>query len=92
MTSPFTLNEINLQVLSAIEPNQGLKQPQPAQVLGVSLGKARYSIKILMDNGLVEAGNFSHNHKMLDYVDPLTPSGMKSKTMLTAHFLERKAD
>jgi hypothetical protein len=36
-------------------------------------------------------GNFSHNQKKLDYGYLLTPSGMRSKAMLTAHFLERKA-
>ena len=36
-------------------------------------------------------GNFSHNQKRLDYAYLLTSSGMKSKAMLTTHFLERKA-
>jgi EPS-associated MarR family transcriptional regulator len=91
VTSPSNHNKINLQVLRAIESNLGLAHPQLAQVLGVSLGKAHYSINALMDKGQVKAGNFSHNHKMLDYADHLNPSGMKRKAMLTAHFLERKA-
>jgi hypothetical protein len=36
-------------------------------------------------------GNFSRNQKKLEYAYLLTPCGMKSKAMLTAHFLERKA-
>jgi hypothetical protein len=36
-------------------------------------------------------GNFSHNQKKLEYAYLLTPSGIRSKAMLTAHFLERKA-
>ena len=83
--------EIHLQVLRAIESNSGLTQRQLAQVLGVSLGKAHYCMKALMDKGLVKMGNFSHNQKKMDYAYLLTPIGIKSKAMLTAHFLERKA-
>jgi hypothetical protein len=48
-------------------------------------------MKALIDKGLVKMGNFSHNQKKMDYAYLLTPSGMKSKAVLTAHFLERKA-
>ncbi len=91
MTSPSHINEIHLQVLRAIESNPGLTQRQLAQALGVSLGKAHYCMKALIDKGLVKMGNFSHNQKKMDYAYLLTPSGIKSKAMLTAHFLERKA-
>ena len=91
MTSPFSLNETHLQVLRTIESNQSLTQRQLAQVLGVSLGKAHYCMKALMDKGLVKMGNFSHNQKKMDYAYLLTPSGIKSKASLTAYFLERKA-
>ncbi len=91
MTSPSHINEIHLQVLRAIESNPGLTQRQLAQALGVSLGKAHYCMKALIDKGLVKMGNFSHNQKKMDYAYLLTPSGIKSKAILTAHFLERKA-
>jgi hypothetical protein len=48
-------------------------------------------MKALINKGLVKMGNFSHNQKKLDYAYLLTPSGVKSKATLTAHFLERKA-
>lgn len=91
MNSPTNLDEIHLQVLRTIEAQPDLTQRQLAEELGVSLGKAHYCIKALIDKGLVKMGNFSHNQKKLDYAYLLTPSGMKSKAMLTAHFLERKA-
>jgi EPS-associated MarR family transcriptional regulator len=91
MNSPTNLDEIHLQVLRTIEARPDLTQRQLAEELGVSLGKAHYCIKALIDKGLVKMGNFSHNQKKLDYAYLLTPSGMKSKVMLTAHFLERKA-
>ena len=91
MTSSSPINEIHLQVLRTIESNPSLTQRQLAQVLGVSLGKAHYCMKALIDKGLVKMGNFSHNQKKMDYAYLLTPSGIKSKATLTAHFLERKA-
>jgi len=91
VTSPFCINEIHLQVLRAVESCPGLTQRQLAKELGVSLGKAHYCIKALIDKGLVKMGNFSHNQKKMDYAYLLTPSGIKSKAMLTAHFFERKA-
>ncbi|CAM3841728.1 MarR family EPS-associated transcriptional regulator [Polynucleobacter antarcticus] len=83
-------DEIQLHVLRAIESNPGLTQRQLAQVLGVSLGKAHYCINALIDKGLVKMGNFSHNQKKMDYAYLLTPQGIKSKTALTTHFLQRK--
>ena len=84
-------NEIYLKVLRAIEARPELTQRQLAEELGVSLGKAHYCIKALIDKGLVKMGNFSHNQKKADYAYLLTPRGIKSKAILTAHFLERKA-
>jgi EPS-associated MarR family transcriptional regulator len=85
------MNEIQLQVLRAVESRPGLTQRELASELGVSLGKAHYCMKALIDKGLVKMGNFSHNQKKMDYAYLLTPSGIKSKAVLTAHFLERKA-
>jgi EPS-associated MarR family transcriptional regulator len=91
VTSPSSLNEIHLQVLRAVESRPGLTQRELANELGVSLGKAHYCMKALIEKGFVKMGNFSHNQKKLDYAYLLTPSGIKSKAVLTAHFLERKA-
>ena len=77
--------------MRTIEARPDLTQRQLAEELGVSLGKAHYCIKALIDKGLVKMGNFSHNQKKLDYAYLLTPSGIKSKAILTTHFLERKA-
>ena len=91
VTSPSSLNEMHLQVLRAVESRPGLTQRELANELGVSLGKAHYCMKALIEKGFVKMGNFSHNQKKLDYAYLLTPSGIKSKAILTAHFLERKA-
>ncbi len=91
MTSPSRLNEIHLQVLCAVESRPGLTQRELANELGVSLGKAHYCMKALIEKGFVKMGNFSHNQTKLDYAYLLTPSGIKSKAALTTHFLELKA-
>jgi EPS-associated MarR family transcriptional regulator len=85
------LNEIHLQVLRAVESCPGLTQRELANELGVSLGKAHYCMKALIEKGFVKMGNFSHNQKKLEYAYLHTPSGIKSKAVLTAHFLEYKA-
>lgn len=82
--------EIQLQVLRAIQLNPGLTQRQLAELLGVSLGKAHYCMRALIDKGLVKMGNFSHSQKKLDYAYLLTPKGIKAKAVLTTHFLQRK--
>ena len=86
----MTSDEIQFQVLRTIEQNPKLTQRELAKTLGVSLGKAHYSINALIEKGLVKMGNFSHNQKKLDYAYLLTPKGIKSKALLTAHFLQRK--
>lgn len=86
----MTSEEIQFQVLRAIEQNPTLTQRELAKALGVSLGKAHYCINALIDKGLVKMGSFSHNQKKLDYAYLLTPRGVKSKAVLTAHFLQRK--
>ena len=91
MIPPSHINEINLQVLRALEYRPGLTQRELANELGVSLGKAHYCMKALIDKCLVKMGSFSRDQKKLDYTYFLTPSGIKSKAMLTAHFLEHKA-
>ena len=92
MSPKNALDEIHLQVLRTIEAKPELTQRQLAKELGVSLGKAHYCMKALIDKGLVKMGNFSHNQKKLGYAYLLTPRGIGSKAMLTAHFLERKAE
>lgn len=92
MTSISHLHEIHLQVLRTSESRHDLTQRELAKNLGVfSLGKARYCMKTLIKKGLVKMEIFSHSQKKLDYPNFLTPIGIKSKAILKAHFIERKA-
>ena len=88
-TSPASLDD-EFHVITALEKTPTLSQRDLASVLGFSLGKVNYCLKALIDKGLIKAGRFSKNPNKRQYAYLLTPQGIASKAMLTAHFLERK--
>jgi EPS-associated MarR family transcriptional regulator len=61
-----------------------------ASSLGVSLGKANYCIRALIEKGFVKAENYRNSSNKLGYVYLLTPSGIAAKAELTRYFLGRK--
>ena len=70
-------------------------QPQPSQrdlalAMGVSLGKANYCLKALMEKGMVKFGNFRRNPDKGQYAYLLTPAGLEEKSRITMAFLRRK--
>jgi EPS-associated MarR family transcriptional regulator len=67
-----------------------MSQRDLAQAMGVSLGKANYCLKALMDRGLVKFGNFRKNPDKRQYAYLLTPAGLEEKTRITMAFLRRK--
>ena len=54
-------DEIRYQILKAVEENPRMNQRELAEHLGVSLGKANYCLKKLIEKGLVKVGNFKSN-------------------------------
>jgi len=85
-------DEIRYQILKAIEDNPSMSQRELAAHLGVSLGKANYCLRALVEKGLVKVGNFTSNPNKRVYAYLLTPSGVKEKAQVTLRFLERKMD
>jgi len=79
-----------LQVLKLLQANPSLSQRQLAAELGVSLGKANYCLRALIEKGLVKLGNFSKNPNKGKYAYILTPAGLEEKTRITLAFLRRK--
>ncbi len=61
-----------------------------AASLGVSLGKANYCLRALVEKGFVKAENYRNSSNKLSYLYLLTPAGMAAKAELTAKFLVRK--
>ncbi len=93
MTRQKQLQEdTHFRVLSLLEQNPDMSQRDLAKALGVSLGGVNYSLKALMERGMVKVQNFSRSERKLSYAYVLTPHGLAEKTKLTARFLKRKMD
>lgn len=82
--------EIHLKVLRELEENPDLTQRQLAQQLGVSLGKANYCLKALIDKGFIKARNFKNSDHKRAYLYVLTPQGIEEKSRISVNFLKRK--
>lgn len=61
-----------------------------ASSLGMSLGKANYCIRALIDKGFVKAENYRNSANKMGYLYLLTPSGIAAKAELTRYFLALK--
>ncbi|MCG5514337.1 MarR family EPS-associated transcriptional regulator [Ectothiorhodospira shaposhnikovii] len=70
--------------------NPQLTQRELAQALGVSLGATHYSLRALIDKGLVKAENFRNSQNKRAYAYLLTPKGLTEKLHITRAFLARK--
>jgi EPS-associated MarR family transcriptional regulator len=82
--------QAQLQVLKIVEAQPQISQRQLAERLGVSLGKANYLIKALLQKGHIKAGNFMRAQDKLKYAYLLTPEGLHAKVQLTRNYLARK--
>lgn len=65
-------------------------QRKLASSLGMSLGKANYCIRALIEKGFIKAENYRSSSNKLGYLYLLTPKGVAAKTELTRYFLARK--
>lgn len=81
---------LDFELLYLIEREPGLSQREIADRLGISLGRANYCLKALMEKGSVKLANFRASKTKLRYVYVLTPSGLSRRLSLTRNFLERK--
>jgi EPS-associated MarR family transcriptional regulator len=84
--------ELRLRLLRLLTESPELSQREVAQRLGLSLGKANYCLRALIDKGWVKVNNFRNSNNKLAYAYVLTPSGFKAKGSATAAFLRRKQD
>jgi EPS-associated MarR family transcriptional regulator len=79
-----------LELLKLLQDQPQMSQRDLAQAMGVSLGKANYCLKALMEKGLVKLENFRRNPDKREYAYLLTPAGLEEKTRITMSFLRRK--
>lgn len=80
----------HLPLLKLLHTQPQLNQRELAERMGVSLGKANYCLRALMEKGLVKLENFSHAENKRKYAYLLTPAGIEEKTRITLDFLKRK--
>ncbi|MGH8796258.1 MAG: MarR family EPS-associated transcriptional regulator [Caldimonas sp.] len=88
--TPAETSAPELELLRLLERHPEYSQRQMSHALGVSLGKAHYLLKALLDKGWVKAKNFRRSEHKSRYLYVLTPSGVREKLHLTHSFLARK--
>ena len=79
-----------LELLRLLEAHPEYSQRQMSNALGVSLGKAHYLLRALLDKGWVKAQNFNRSEQKSRYLYVLTPNGVHQRLKLTHSFLARK--
>ena len=82
--------ETHLKLLRHLEENPDVTQRELARELGISLGKANYCLKALINKGLIKAKNFKNSANKRAYLYILTPKGIEAKVHISVKFLQRK--
>jgi len=83
-------DEYRYKILKLIEARPEISQRELAKVLGISLGKANFCLKALIEIGLLKATNFKNSQNKLAYMYLLTPNGVEEKSKITLRFLKAK--
>lgn len=83
-------DEYRYKILKLVQTKPDISQRELAKELGVSLGKANFCLKALIEKGLLKATNFLNSHNKLAYMYLLTPSGVEEKSKITLRFLKTK--
>ncbi len=84
--------ETHLKLLRHLEENPDVTQRELARELGISLGKANYCLKALINKGLIKAKNFKNSANKRAYLYILTPQGIEAKALISVRFLQRKME
>lgn len=85
-------DETHYRLLKLLEETPGVTQRELAARLGISLGKANYCLRAVMEKGWVKMDNFRRNPNKMGYAYLLTPTGIEEKASVAAQFLKRKMD
>lgn len=83
-------DEYRYKILKLVESNPAISQRELAEQLGISLGKANFCLKALINVGLLKVTNFRNNKNKLAYMYLLTPTGIEEKASITLRFLKFK--
>lgn len=83
-------DEYRYKILKLVEAKPEISQRELARSLGISLGKANFCLKALIEKGLIKATNFRNHQNKFAYMYLLTPSGIEEKSTTTIRFLVAK--
>ncbi len=84
------MDDIQYKILRILEKDPCTTQRQIATELGISLGKANYCLRALIERGWVKARNFTNSRNKHAYLYLLTPQGAEQKARVAIDFLRRK--
>lgn len=82
--------EAHLRVLRLINRDPEMSQRVLAEHLGISLGKANYLLRGLVEKGLVKVQNFRNSENRWGYLYQLTPTGIEHKAFITLRYMKRR--
>lgn len=83
-------DEYRYKIFKLVEANPEISQRELARQLGISLGKANYCLKALIEMGQIKMRNFRNSKRKMAYMYLVTPKGIEEKSYVTARFLKRK--
>jgi len=87
---PVLSEEDRYKLLKLLHDNPEMNQRQIASAMDLSLGKANFCLRALVEKGWVKMGNFSKSKNKKGYVYLLTLKGIEEKALVTFKFLQRK--
>lgn len=91
MADDLPSEEVNqYRVLRLLDENPSINQRAIARHLNISLGAVNYSLRGLIERGLVKAQNFRNSKNKIAYIYLLTPSGLAQKGKIAARFLANR--
>lgn len=82
--------QLEAKALIEIGRNPSISQRHFAASSGISLGKANYVIRALLNKGYIKLCNFSESEEKRKYTYLLTPKGIKQKAKISGEFLKAK--
>ena len=86
----MSADETHYKVMRLLETKPEITQRDVARELGVSLGKANYCVRALIQKGWVKATPFKNNQQKAAYQYALTRIGRQEKARLTLRFVVGK--
>lgn len=85
-------DEHRYRIFRLIEKNPAITQREVARELGISVGKANFCVRALVEKGVLKANTFRNSRNKRAYMYVFTPGGIEEKARITLRFLKRKME